>query len=75
MESLGGWDRIRDEAPVFRAELLDPERMVVYLQLTEDVQQMTDANLRELKTYLTPVLHPPVPGYRYPGPEPYRFVS
>jgi hypothetical protein len=75
VERLGGWDRIRDEAPVFRAELVDPERMLVYLQVTEDVEQLRDDNLRELKNYLKPLLHPPVPEYRYPGPERYRFVS
>jgi hypothetical protein len=74
VERLGGWERIRDEAPVFRAELVDPERMVVYLQVIEDIEQMSDADLRELKTYLAPLLHPPVPEYRYPGPERYRFV-
>lgn len=75
VERLGGWDNIRQDAPVFRAQLVDPERLLVFLQLTEDVEQMTDENLRELKSYLTPLLHPPFPGYRYPGPEPYRFVT
>jgi hypothetical protein len=73
--ALGGWDAVRREAPVYRAEGIDEEKGLFYLQLTEDIEDVTDDELRSLEQYLRPVLHSGHPGYRYPGFERFRLVD
>jgi hypothetical protein len=56
IERLGGLDRIQREAPRVLVEALENEPLLVYLQLTEDLDSFDDAELRRLRDFLLPLL-------------------
>jgi len=56
VELLGGPEKVTLEAPVYKARRLDDGGM--FLQLTPHLDEVTDDDLRKLKTYLTPILPP-----------------
>lgn len=57
IEILGGKEKVQKEAPVFRTIPLNDGSM--FLQLTEDVNNVTDDDLRRLKNYFKPILYMP----------------
>lgn len=54
--SLGGPERVEKEAPVYLTKRFADGGM--YLQLTEDIEQVSDDDLRRLKNYFKPILIP-----------------
>lgn len=69
IDRLGGIGRIRRQAPV--VDVRDVSRDgydVLFLQAADKLLDVTDDQLRALKAYLAPVLHPPTASeYRYVG--------
>jgi len=53
---LGGLERVADEAPVYKTKKLADGGM--FLQLTNDIDNVTDEDLRRLKCYLRSILPP-----------------
>ena len=69
---LGGVDRIKQDAPCHKVEELSSgEGNIIYLQLTPDIEDFSDAALRALKNYLKPLLPK---GERRPFSLPLRVV-
>lgn len=57
IRNLGGKENILQNAPCEKIEIIGPiNRQAVYLQLTPDVNNYSDNQLRELKKFLSPVL-------------------
>lgn len=60
---LGGFQLIEQKAPVYKVEKL--ESGGVYLQLTENIDNFSDRELKQLKQFLKPIL-PSKQGYTHP---------
>lgn len=54
VELLGGIEKIKKEAPVYCVKELSDKG--AYLQLTEDIDNVSDEELRKLKRYFQPIL-------------------
>ena len=64
IEQLGGVERIKTEAPCVMVKSIGtPERPLLYLQLTEDINDFSDEKLKELREFLKPIL-PTGPGLK-----------
>lgn len=57
IEILGGKEKVEREAPVYRILPLNDGSM--FLQLTKDINEVTDDDLRRLKKYFKPILYMP----------------
>ncbi len=66
---LGGIEKIKKEAPVYLVKPLSDNG--AYLQLTENVDDVSDEDLRKLKRYFQPVL-PKAPRMFFPSEALYR---
>lgn len=64
VELLGGIDKIKKEAPVYLVKMLSDNG--AYLQLTEEVDEVSDEELRKLKKYFQPIL-PKAPRMLFPS--------
>lgn len=75
IERLGGFERIKNEAPgEVVADLSDGRGELVYLQLSPNPDAVSDDDLSALKKFLAPVLPEPKPSAQpYEGP-PLRVV-
>lgn len=76
LELLGGFDRVSEEAPVFKVEdWSNGAKTRAWLQLTDDINNVTDDELRALRDFLKPALFEPEFDARERFPEqviPYR---
>lgn len=63
VELLGGIEKIKKEAPVYYVKELSDKG--AYLQLTEDIDNVSDEDLRKLKRYFQPIL-PKAPRMLFP---------
>lgn len=57
VEILGGREKVEKEAPVYKTILLNDGGM--FLQLTKDINDVKDDDLRRLKHYFKPILYMP----------------
>jgi hypothetical protein len=73
VELLGGAERVAREAPVYKTELLEDGGM--FLQLTEDIENVADDDLRRLKYYFMPILPPKTHPTYYKSYEHLRVIT